>query len=252
MALIPYFEFVLPLIFFIVAFVYSSVGLGGGSSYTALMAIVGMGTLVVPMMSLSLNLFVSTLGGYNFLRNKHGKLSIILPFLISAVPFAYLGGALHLSKTVFLWVLLMSLIVVAVRIYFWKDAGFRLDLNRQKKIIISLIFGSILGLVAGIVGIGGGIYLIPIIIMFRIGSPKEAAATAAIFVWSVSFSGLVSRLQYNSIDLTQYMPLITAVIIGGFLGSYMGSFKLSPKAMEKILGLIILMAIVFLFKRLLF
>lgn len=251
MELIPYVEFVLPLIFFIVAFVYSSVGLGGGSSYTALMAIVGMSILVVPMMSLLLNLFVSTLGAYNFLRNKHGKLSIILPFLISAVPFAYLGGTLHLSKTVFLWVLLISLIVVAVRIYFWKDASFRLDLNRQKKIIISLIFGSILGLVAGIVGIGGGIYLIPIVIMFRIGSPKEAAATAAIFVWSVSFSGLVSRLQYNSIDLTQYVPLITAVIIGGFWGSYMGSFRLSPKAMEKILGLIILMAIVFLFKKLL-
>ncbi|WP_225879353.1 TSUP family transporter [Isorropodon fossajaponicum symbiont] len=107
-----------------------------------------------------------------------------------------------------------------------------------------------LGLVSGIVGIGGGIYLIPI--MFRIGSPKEAAATAAIFVWSVSFSGLVSCLQYNSIDLTQYMPLIAAVIIGGFLGSYIGSFRLSPKAMEKILGLIILVAIAFLFKKLLF
>ncbi len=252
MELAPYFEFVLPLIFFVVAFVYSSIGLGGGSSYTALMVIVGMSALVVPMMSLSLNLFVSTLGSYNFLRNKHGKLSIVLPFLISAIPSAYLGGALHLSKTVFLWVLLMSLIVVTVRIYFWKDASFKVELNHQKIIIISLVSGLILGLVAGIVGIGGGIYLIPIIIIFRIGSPKEAAATAAIFVWSVSFFGLVSRLQYNSIDLTQYIPLITAVIIGGFLGSYMGSFRFSPKAMEKILGLIILVAIVFLFKRLLF
>lgn len=107
MELIPYFEFVLPLIFFVVAFVYSSIGLGGGSSYTALMVIVGMSTLVVPMMSLSLNLFVSTLGSYNFLRNKHGKLSIILPFLIPAIPFAYLGGALHLSKTTFLWLLFL-------------------------------------------------------------------------------------------------------------------------------------------------
>ncbi|WP_225879646.1 TSUP family transporter [Abyssogena phaseoliformis symbiont] len=140
---------------------------------------------------------------------------------------------------------------MSARIYFWKNASFRLDLNHQKKIIISLVSGSILGLVAGIVGIGGGIYLIPII-MFRIGSPKEAAATATIFVWSVLFSGLVSRLQYNSIDLTQYMPLITAAIIGGFFGSYMGSFRFSLKAMEKILGLIILVAIAFLFKKLLF
>ena len=245
----PYLEFLLPLLFFIVAFVYSSVGMGGGSSYTAIMVISGMSTLVIPMVSLTLNLFVSTLGSYNFLRNKHGKPHIILPFLISAIPFAYLGGALHLPREVFLWILLASLIVVATRIYLWEDTGFRIKLTHKQKIIVSLASGSILGLVAGIVGIGGGVYLVPLIIMLKIGTPKEAAAAGVIFVWTVSLSGLISRLQYNSIDLLNYAPLIAAVIVSGFLGSYLGSFKFSPKLMEKILGIIILIAIAFLIKK---
>ncbi len=248
----PYFETIIALIFFVVAFVYSSVGMGGGSSYTALMAIFGFGVSVIPMISLTLNLFVSSIGSFNFLRNRHGRWHIIMPFLISAIPFAYLGGSLHLSKQVFLWLLLISLIVVAVRIYFWKDTGFRIELNQRQKILISLFSGSILGLVAGIVGIGGGVYLVPLIIMLNIGSAKEAAATGAIFVWTVSLSGLISRFQYNSVDLSEYITLILAVVAGGFLGSYMGAVKLNAKTMEKTLGVIVLLAITFLFKKIFF
>ncbi len=246
---IPYIEFLLPLLFFVVAFVYSSVGMGGGSSYTAIMVIFGMSTLVIPMVSLSLNLFVSTIGSYNYLRNSHGKSYIILPFLISAIPFAYIGGALNISKELFLWVLLVSLILVAARIYLWKDTGFRLQLSHRQKIVISLITGSVLGLVAGIVGIGGGVYLVPLIIILNIGTQKEAAAAGVVFVWVVSLVGLISRLQYNSIDLLEYTPLIVSVVLGGFLGSYMGSFKFSPKTMEKFLGIVILLAILLLIKK---
>lgn len=251
-AIAGYLDYLLPLLFFIVAFVYSSVGMGGGSSYTALMVIVGMSSLVIPMVSLSLNLLVSTLGSYNFLRNRHGKWRIILPFLLSAIPFAYVGGALQLPKVVFLWLLLASLILVAVRIYLWQETSFNITLGARQKLWLSLVSGSILGLLAGIVGIGGGIYLVPLIIMFNLGTPKQAAAAGAVFVWMVSLSGLVSRLQYNMIDLWAYLPLIVAVVIGGFLGSYWGSFKYSAKTLEKTLGVIILLAIGFLLKKLLF
>ncbi len=249
MEVAPYLDYLLPLSFFIVAFVYSSVGMGGGSSYTAIMVIASMSNLVIPMISLSLNLFVATIGSYNYLRNKHGKLRIILPFLLSAIPFAYVGGTLHLSQEIFLWILLSSLVLVAMRIYLWKDTGFRFELSYQGKIGVSLITGSVLGLVAGIVGIGGGIYLVPLIIMLNLGTQKEAAAAGVIFVWAVSLSGLVSRLQYNSINLLEFVPLIIAVVLGGFLGSYMGSFKFSPKIMEKILGIIVIVAIVLLVKK---
>ena len=84
---------VLPVLFFIIAFAYSSVGLGGGSSYTALMLIIGMNTLTIPLVSLTLNLFVTTIGSFNFIRNKHAKLKLLLPFIITSIPMAYLGGA---------------------------------------------------------------------------------------------------------------------------------------------------------------
>jgi uncharacterized membrane protein YfcA len=242
----PYF---LAVLFFVVAFTYSSVGLGGGSSYTALMAIFGMNTLAIPMISLSLNLVVTSVGSFNFIRNKHGKIKLIMPFLISSMPMAYLGGALKLPKEIFYWVLLLSLVFVAVRIYFWQNTTIKLNIDQKEKIFISLLAGSVLGLVAGIVGIGGGIYLVPLIIILGLGAEKEAAACGAIFIWLNSFSGLLSRFQYNSIDLTSYIPLIIAVLTGGFLGSFMGSSKFSPKLMEKILGTVIIIAIFFLTKQ---
>jgi uncharacterized membrane protein YfcA len=242
----PYF---LAALFFLVALAYSSVGLGGGSSYTALMAVFGVSTLAIPMISLSLNLFVTTIGSINFIRNKHARTKLILPFLISSIPMAYMGGSLKLPKEIFYGTLLISLIFVVVRIYFWNTTTIKINIDQKGKIILSFIAGSILGLVAGIVGIGGGIYLVPLIIILGLGTAKEAAACGAIFIWLNSCSGLISRMQYNSIDLTNYMPLIAAVVAGGALGSFMGSFKFSPRVMEKTLGAVIIAAIIFLTRK---
>ncbi len=143
----------------------------------------------------------------------------------------------------------MSLVFVAVRIYFWQNTTIKLNIDQKRKIFISLLAGSVLGLVAGMVGIGGGIYLVPLIIILGLGTEKEAAACGSIFIWINSFSGLLSRFQYNSIDLTSYIPLIIAVLAGGSLGSFMGSFKFPPQLMEKILGAVIVVAIFFLAKK---
>ena len=241
---------ILVVLFFIVAFACSSVGLGGGSSYTALMAVFGVSTLVIPMISLTLNLFVTSIGSFNFITNRHARIKLILPFLISSIPMAYLGGALKLPKEVFYWILFISLVFVAARIYFWRTTTIKLNIDQKGKMIISLIAGSILGLIAGIVGIGGGIYLVPLIIILGLGNQKEAAACGTIFIWLNSLSGLISRLQYNSIDLTAYIPLIATVMAGGMLGSFMGSFKFSPRTMERVLGAVIIVAIIFLGKKL--
>jgi len=242
----------LPILFFIVAFIYSSVGLGGGSSYTALMAILGINSTAIPMVSLTLNLFSSSAGSFNFIRNKHAKIKLILPFIITSIPMAYLGGALTIASEVFYYLLLFSLIFVAARIYLWQTTSLKLNVSQKTKIIISLIAGSILGLVAGIVGIGGGIYLVPLILILGLGTEKEAAACGAIFIFLNSCAGLFARLQYNAIDLTNYVPLIIAVFAGAVLGSFMGSYKFSPKLMEKMLGMVILVAIFFLTKKVIY
>ena len=245
----PYF---IALLFFIIAFAYSSVGLGGGSSYTALMAILSFNTLTIPMISLTLNLLVTSIGSVNFIRNKHANIKLILPFLLSSMPMAYLGGALQLPKDVFFIVLWLSLIFVAGRIYLWKDTGFKLNLSAQQKIIISIIAGSVLGLFAGIVGIGGGIYLVPLILILGLGSAKEAAACGAIFIWLNSLMGVASRYQHNPIDFNDYIPMIVAVLVGGFAGSLMGSTRFDARLMEKILGGIILIAVMLLTRKLFF
>ncbi len=243
--------YLLSALFFLVAFIYSSIGLGGGSSYTALMALFGFNTIAIPMISLTLNIFVTTVGSYNFLRNRHGKFKLILPFLLSSVPAAYLGGSIKLSKDYFYLILLISLIFVALKIYVWQEITIQLNLTKLGTLFVSFITGALLGLVAGIVGIGGGIYLVPLIIILGLGSQKEAAACGAVFIWLNSIFGLLSRLQHNSIDLTQFLFLIVAVLAGGFAGSFLGSFILAPKTMEKILGSVIIIAIIFLSKKIL-
>ena len=108
---------------------------------------------------------------------------------------AYIGGALKLPKEIFYGVFLISLLFVVARIYFWPHTTIRLELSYQQKIIFSILSGSLLGLVAGIVGIGGGIFLVPLILVFGLGTEKEAAACGAIFIWLNSMSGMIEKFR---------------------------------------------------------
>lgn len=235
-----------------VAFTYSSVGLGGGSSYTALMAIAGFSAMSIPMISLILNIIVSTVGSYNFIRHDHARLRIIAPFLVSSMPMAYIGGALQVAPRIFHWILFLSLLIVALRIFVFRTMSLRLELSGLQKIGISLLVGSLLGLVAGIAGIGGGIYLVPLIIILGIGSEKEAAACGTVFIWLNSCVGLLSRLQNNPINIMDYLPLIVAVAVGGALGSFLGARWFSARTLQRLLGAVVILAIIVLGKKLLF
>ncbi len=238
-------------IFVVVAFAYSAVGLGGGSSYTALMAIFGVGHVAIPAISLTLNLLVTSVGSLNFIRQGHARPRLILPFLVASVPMSYVGGSLAMPRRAFYWILLASLLLVAARIYLWTESALRLNLKRPGQVVLSLAVGSVLGLVAGIVGIGGGIYLVPLIVVLGLGSGKEAAACGAIFIWINSLTGLIARFQYHAVDLREFLPLVLAVVAGGTLGSYVGASRLSAGTMEKWLGGIVLLAIVLLARRIL-
>ncbi len=238
----------LAVIFAMVAFFYASVGLGGGSSYTALLAIFGAGIATIPMVSLTLNVLVTTVGSIVFLTQRHARLRLIGPFLISSVPMAYVGGMLHLPKMLFYLVLLVSLAFAAMRIYFPQKTK-PLELDDRGKFLLALGCGAVLGLIAGIAGIGGGVYLVPLIIVLGLGNAKEAAACGAFFIWVNSMAGLAARLQYNSIDLVPYMPLIIGAVAGGMAGSMMGAKRFNPRTMQRILGTVLVVAIFFLFRK---
>jgi uncharacterized membrane protein YfcA len=235
----------LAFMFAVVAFFYASVGLGGGSSYTALLAIFGASTVTIPMVSLTLNILVTTFGSLIFLMHGHARLRLIAPFIFASIPMAYLGGMLHLPKLLFYILLFVSLCFAAARIYFPSNHK-PIQLDRRGKLMLALISGAILGLVAGITGIGGGVYLVPLVILLGLGTAKEAAACGAFFIWVNSVSGLLARLQYNEIDLVPYLPLVLAAVSGGMAGTLMGAGRFQPHTMQRILGSILIAAILML------
>lgn len=241
---------ILTIAFVFVAMLYSSVGLGGGSTYTAIMTIAGLHYVLIPGISLTLNLIVTFIGMINFGRNGYIKPRIILPFLITSIPLAYVGGALELSQELFLWLLLATLVMVVVRIYFMGTLSIRINLNSSRRILLSLLLGGILGFVAGTVGIGGGIYLVPLLIMFSIAGEKEAAAAGAVFIWLNSLAGLIARVQRGAMDFEIILPIAIAVMLGGYIGSYFGSFKFKPLVIQRTLGVVIIIAIIFISQKL--
>ena len=193
-------EYLLPILFLFVAFIYSSVGLGGGSSYTALMAMLGVSYTIIPTTSLTLNLVVTFIGMVNFWRNGHGRLDLIGPFLITSIPMAYLAGSLDLPEFIFQIILISTLILVAIRIYVINGLTFSFQLSNGQKWAMIIGLGAVLGFIAGAVGIGGGIYLVPLIIMFGLGTAKEAAAAGAMFIWVNSLAGFIARFQAGTFD----------------------------------------------------
>jgi len=241
-------EILLPILFFFVALIYSSVGLGGGSSYTALMAIFGINYLTIPTTSLSMNLIVTFVGIIHFWKNGHGRLNLIVPFLITSIPMTFLAGSLALPEILFKILLLVTLILVAIRIYIINDLKIAIQLTSIQKWILIISLGGVLGFIAGAVGIGGGIYLVPLIIMFGLGTEKEAAAAGAMFIWVNSLVGVIARTQLGTFDLEFILPLAIAVLMGGFSGSYLGAVKFEPKTIQKVMGGVVIVAIVFLIK----
>ena len=236
----------LALLCFGITVAYASVGLGGGTAYTALLAILGAGHQMIPTVSLLLNVVVTTIGSLIFLQARHGRAALIVPFVATSVPAAYVGGLLPVSADVFYGLLWGTLALVAARIFIWDEVALDLGLSRPGEIVVSLLGGTVLGLIAGIVGIGGGIYLVPLILILGLGTEREAAAAGAVFTWINSGAGLAARIQRLSVDWVALAPLAGAVAVGAVLGAWMGASWLSRQAMRRVLGGIVIVALVLL------
>ncbi len=244
-------DLILPILFFIVSFIYSSVGLGGGSSYSALMILFGINYKIIPTTSLTLNIFVSSIGMINFWRHGYGRLDLIIPFLITSIPMTYIGGSLDIPENIFYIILFFSLMLIIIKIYVLDSWKFSLKLSGFKKWTFIFLIGGILGFIAGSVGIGGGIYLVPIIFIFGLGTEKEAAATGIAFIFVNSIVGLITRIQFQSFNLDVIFPLVFSVVLGGFLGSYFGSVKFNSRMIQKLMGIVLIMGLFFLLKEIL-
>ncbi len=242
-------EYFLPILFLFVSFFYSSVGLGGGSSYTAIMAIMGVSYQLIPATSLTLNLGVTFIGMINFWKAGYGRINLVAPFLITSIPMSYLAGSVQLPELIYEIILTMTLILFISRIYFFDRLAFTYQLSNIEKWLLATFLGSFLGFISGAVGIGGGIYLVPLIIMFGLGTTKEASAAGSMFIWFNSFAGLLPRLQSGIYDIKFITPLVFAVLVGGFVGSHFGSVRFESIFIQKTMGVVIILAIIFLIQR---
>ena len=215
------------------------------------MAIAGINYQLIPTTSLTLNLGVTFIGMINFWRAGYGRINLVAPFLITSIPMSYLAGSNQLPELVFQVILILTLLLVVSRIYFFDRLDIVYELSHIQKWLLAIFIGSFLGFIAGAVGIGGGIYLVPLIIMFGLGSTKEASAAGAVFVWFNSFAGLLPRLQSGSYDFKFIIPLLFTVLLGGSAGSYFGSLRFESIFTQKIMGCVIILAIISLIQRML-
>lgn len=240
----------LAFLFLIVACAYASVGLGGGTAYTALLAVFGVSHVAIPTVSLTLNVLVTAIGSWVFLRHRHGRLRLIAPFLVTSLPLAYVGGTLALSPELFYVLLIVTLVAVAARIFLWKDPGVAVKLGRRQQLALATLLGALIGLVGGSLGFGGGIFVVPLVVLLGLGTEREAAACGAVFTCATSASGLLARLQHHPVDGEAVLPLVVAVLVGGLVGARMGARRLSARTMQRVMGIVVLVAAVLLMHRL--
>ncbi len=233
-------------IFFVVALFYSMVGLGGGTSYAALLGAFGASPRAIPTLSLIMNVLVSLIVSFHYIRAGHARWKLIGAVLIASAPMAYLGGSLDIAEGLFYLVLIAVLLLVAARIFLWPDPRLQIDWTRRSRMGAVLLLGAVIGFLSGLVGIGGGIFLIPALLILGLTDEREAAAAGGIFVFVNSLAGLAAHLQSYRPRPEDLLPLTAAVILGSLAGSYLGAVRLKRRTVQWIMGGIILVAAFFL------
>jgi len=224
----------------VVSFLYSSVGHGGASGYLALMVLFDFSPEKMKSTALLLNLFVAGVSFYHFYKEGYFNIRLFWLFAIASVPFAFLGGYLNIDFFYYKKLLGLLLIFAVYRILVLNNST--LKKNRNLKIWQGLTIGSIIGFFSGLIGIGGGVILTPIILIMNYGGIKEAAAVSALFIFVNSLAGIVGQFSSGVVYESKLLYLVLLSLIGGFLGSYFGSKKINNSFLRFLLGVVLLVA----------
>ena len=230
---------VLEVAFLLIATLYSITGHGGASGYIALMALLGMAPQEMKPIALSLNIIVALIATIQFYGAGHFRRALFLPFVLGSVPFAMLGGYLQLPVQWFNLLMGLALIFTALRISF-KPA---LTIKKPPGFAIACVTGAAIGLLSGLIGVGGGIFLTPLLLLMGWANPRQAAAVSAPFILLNSISGLMGF----SVQATHSLPdavlwLVLPVLAGGLLGAYLGSRSLPMRSIGRVLSAVLLIA----------
>jgi len=229
----------------LVAFLYASVGHGGASGYLALMALFNFSPLVMKPTALLLNLFVAAIAFYHFWKQGYFKKKVFIPFAISCIPLSFLGGSMDIDESMYKKILAVLLVFAIIRmlLVIKKENG----VSKKVKFWKGALTGGSIGFFSGLIGIGGGIILSPVILLMKWGSLKEAAAVSALFIWVNSAAAMAGQLSTGvKIDPQSYI-LVALAAIGGYTGGYLGSKKINLKNLTYLLAFVLVIACVKLF-----
>ena len=222
---------------------YSSVGFGGGSTYLALLLIWDIPYYIFPVIALFCNIIVVTGNSFNYIKAGNHNLKLLTPFLIGSIPLAYLGGTLEINKEIFEIILFLVLSVAGALLLINNKA------YEEKKVIInklnyltSIFIGGVLGIISGIVGIGGGIFLSPILFLLKADKPKNIVTTASLFILINSISGIFGQLTKENVlnEFIFYWPLFLAVLVGGQVGNYLNLKSFSNRVLALITSFLVI------------
>lgn len=233
-------ELIFYLLLFFVAFLYSSVGHGGASGYLALMAFFSFAPETMRPTALILNLFVSLTAFIQYYRNGHFRWKLFWPFAIASIPAAFIGGLIVVDAKFYKMILGVLLLFPVVRL-----GGLKFSEEKNKKeqgLLPSLIIGGLIGLLSGMIGIGGGIILSPVILLLHWANMKQTAAVSALFILVNSLAGLAGLFTKSFEIRPEMLWMIVVAFIGGLAGSYLGAKKFEGAFLKKVLAVVLLMA----------
>lgn len=225
---------------FSLAILYASVGHGGASGYLALMALFSFSPEFMRPSALVLNIFVSSIALFSYYQNGHFKLKLLIPFVVTSIPVAFIGGAITADPKTYKIILSVFLVIAIIRMVFHPKNNTN-EINSVNK-YGAYVIGIFLGFFSGLIGIGGGIILSPIIILLKWGTVKQTAAVSAAFILVNSISGLLGQVSQGIQLAPEIGYMLLAAVFGGSIGSYMGSFKVSEKSLLYTLSVVLIFA----------
>ena len=227
------------LLLFIVAFLYAAVGHGGASGYLALMAVFGMMPEIMKPTALLLNLFVSLSAFVLFYKEGHFKWIIFLPFALASIPFSFLGGMISLDASIYKKILGVLLLIPVVRLAAFPNKDYY-DL-KPSTLFLSLLIGACIGFLSGLIGIGGGIILSPVLLLLAWTNQKQTAAISALFIFVNSLSGLAGQLTKGINFQSEMFVLVGVAFAGGSVGAWFGARKFNQNILKYLLATVLLM-----------
>ena len=235
----------LSILFFLTATMYAAVGFGGGSTYNALLVLSGVDYQILPSIALTCNIIVVTGGVARFWRGGDLPVKAMIPFLVTSIPAAWIGGRLDVSELFFIGLLGAALFLSGLRLAVQRDPVLSGPARKKHHTLIPYVVGGAIGFVSGIVGIGGGIFLVPILYFLNWDTPRRIAAACSLFILANSVSGLWGQLtklsNSNALGyIAAFWPLMIAVLLGGQIGSWAASRRLQPALIKRLTAALIL------------